>query len=286
MILGGEIMKMKSILLLSILMMAFAMTGCNHGQQTEAMETDYEFEVLELDNAMETEEVEVDCEPELYESESNGETKNNRETENRGNLEDINLTFVDEFYGNALIFLQENTINGAGRPPLVLIETERPIQNFQFLSISLDVLIPYRVLREVFEVGDVDSLFEVNVFTPETPILTTFGGVWTGPHTVSGIQFEDENGLVRQYLVYWAGCCYDYEKRFVKINTEHLLIESTGHGTSHMVMEPLFRIRTSWEDEGSQIGAFEEIRNAINATPYGYSVFDSNGYWLFTNHFP
>ena len=46
--------------------------------------------------------------------------------------------------------------------------------------------------------------------------------------------------------------------------------------------EQLYRIRLTWEDAASQIGAFADLSNAINATPEGYSVFDGQGNVVFT----
>lgn len=41
--------------------------------------------------------------------------------------------------------------------------------------------------------------------------------------------------------------------------------------------EHWYRIRKTWEDAGSQIGAYENLKNAKKACPAGYSVFDWNG---------
>jgi len=43
----------------------------------------------------------------------------------------------------------------------------------------------------------------------------------------------------------------------------------------------LFRIRCSWEDVSSQVGAYQNCQNAISACPKGYSVYDENGFLLF-----
>lgn len=42
-------------------------------------------------------------------------------------------------------------------------------------------------------------------------------------------------------------------------------------------VEKWYRIRKSWEDAGSQIGAYKTFTNAKNACPKGYTVFDWNG---------
>lgn len=44
-----------------------------------------------------------------------------------------------------------------------------------------------------------------------------------------------------------------------------------------------FRVRKSWKDEKSQLGAYEKKENAIAACPAGYSVYDSNGKNVYTN---
>lgn len=44
-----------------------------------------------------------------------------------------------------------------------------------------------------------------------------------------------------------------------------------------------FRVRKSWADESSQIGAFIELDNAKAACPYLYSVFDDEGVLIYKN---
>lgn len=44
-----------------------------------------------------------------------------------------------------------------------------------------------------------------------------------------------------------------------------------------------FRVRKSWPDETSQIGAFESLENAKAACPYQYCVFDSDGKQVYKN---
>ena len=45
----------------------------------------------------------------------------------------------------------------------------------------------------------------------------------------------------------------------------------------------LYRVRKSWSDAKSQIGAFSSLENAKKACKVGYSVFDANGNVVYTN---
>ena len=45
----------------------------------------------------------------------------------------------------------------------------------------------------------------------------------------------------------------------------------------------LYRVRKSWDDAKSQIGAYESLENAKNACKVGYTVYDSNGKAVYTN---
>lgn len=47
--------------------------------------------------------------------------------------------------------------------------------------------------------------------------------------------------------------------------------------------EQMYRVRTSWEDSASQIGAYQVLENAINACPEGYRVYDKDGYCVFSH---
>ncbi len=57
-------------------------------------------------------------------------------------------------------------------------------------------------------------------------------------------------------------------------------------GGSINVEEPIepkyYRVRISWADEKSQIGAYEKLENAKANCPVGYSVFDDNGKAVYT----
>lgn len=44
-----------------------------------------------------------------------------------------------------------------------------------------------------------------------------------------------------------------------------------------------YRVRKSWEDEESQLGAYTVYENAVSACPAGYSVYDGDGNEVYTN---
>lgn len=46
---------------------------------------------------------------------------------------------------------------------------------------------------------------------------------------------------------------------------------------------PLYRVRRAWTDAAGQLGAYQLLQTAIDATPPGYSVFDEEGNAVFTN---
>ena len=54
-----------------------------------------------------------------------------------------------------------------------------------------------------------------------------------------------------------------------------------GEVNKRLSLEQMYRVRTSWEDVGSQIGAYKVLENAISACPKGYGVYDKDGYCVF-----
>lgn len=48
--------------------------------------------------------------------------------------------------------------------------------------------------------------------------------------------------------------------------------------------EELYRVRKTWKDAKSQVGAYSSLDNAKNACPVGYKVFDSKGKVVYTNN--
>lgn len=53
-----------------------------------------------------------------------------------------------------------------------------------------------------------------------------------------------------------------------------------GGGTT---TQNLYRVRKSWDDAKTQIGAYSNLNNAKNACTNGYTVYDSNGNAVYTN---
>ena len=58
----------------------------------------------------------------------------------------------------------------------------------------------------------------------------------------------------------------------VTVNTKTVTSPATGGGTSQ-----IYRVRKSWKDAKSQIGAYKSLDNAKKACKSGYTVFDANG---------
>ena len=49
-------------------------------------------------------------------------------------------------------------------------------------------------------------------------------------------------------------------------------------------IKKLYRVRKSWKDAASQLGAFEELENAKNACKEGYTVYDWDGKAVYSKH--
>ena len=58
----------------------------------------------------------------------------------------------------------------------------------------------------------------------------------------------------------------------VTVNTKTITSPATGGGTAQV-----YRVRKSWADAKSQIGAFKSLANAKKVCKAGYKVFDANG---------
>ncbi len=60
-------------------------------------------------------------------------------------------------------------------------------------------------------------------------------------------------------------------------------VYSNSQNISPDINSKLYRVRKTWEDASSQIGAFSNIENARNACKEGYYVFDWNGEIVYSN---
>ena len=58
---------------------------------------------------------------------------------------------------------------------------------------------------------------------------------------------------------------------------------TTSSSASSTATGNLYRIRTSWSDSKSQVGAYASLENAKKACPSGYNVYDSNGNVVYSN---
>lgn len=54
-------------------------------------------------------------------------------------------------------------------------------------------------------------------------------------------------------------------------------MNSSTSASTNTYAKQLYRVRKSWTDAKSQIGAFSSLKNAKKACKPGYSVFDANG---------
>lgn len=78
---------------------------------------------------------------------------------------------------------------------------------------------------------------------------------------------------------------YLLKKHYYIVDKVNTLLNKQNNNTSHAQsnIKELFRIRKSWKDTSSQIGAYSNLNNAISACKIRYSVFDNNGKKIFTN---
>ncbi|MBQ8921611.1 MAG: hypothetical protein IJ060_05555 [Oscillospiraceae bacterium] len=67
-------------------------------------------------------------------------------------------------------------------------------------------------------------------------------------------------------------------------------VSDTAHAVNEMLTESesaadetgCFRIRRTWEDVSSQVGAYQYSESAISVCPAGYSVYDAAGALIYT----
>mgnify|MGYP005833816315 CR=1 FL=1 len=76
-------------------------------------------------------------------------------------------------------------------------------------------------------------------------------------------------------LPHWA--------EFKKKVESYLSAGSTSTTPNPTPANQLYRVRKSWSDAKSQIGAYSSLENAKKACKVGYSVFDANGNAVYTN---
>lgn len=100
---------------------------------------------------------------------------------------------------------------------------------------------------------------------------------WKADKSLIG-QVDKQNMTVHRWFASTA-CPGDYlygkHADIAKKVNEKLGVATTTATTS--VKKELYRIRKTWADAASQIGAYESLDNAKKVCKSGYSVFDSNG---------
>ena len=68
-----------------------------------------------------------------------------------------------------------------------------------------------------------------------------------------------------------------------KKNVQSYLNAGSASTTPIPATKQLYRVRKSWADAKSQLGAYSSLENAKKACKVGYSVFDANGNAVYTN---
>ena len=67
----------------------------------------------------------------------------------------------------------------------------------------------------------------------------------------------------------------NFKKKVISYRNKNTAIE--GNSKPSNSVKALYRVRTSWDNAKSQIGAFSSLENAKKACKTGYFVFDANG---------
>ena len=67
----------------------------------------------------------------------------------------------------------------------------------------------------------------------------------------------------------------NFKKKVISYRNKNTAIE--GNSKPSNSVKALYRVRTSWDNTKSQIGAFSSLENAKKACKTGYFVFDANG---------
>lgn len=88
---------------------------------------------------------------------------------------------------------------------------------------------------------------------------------------------------------HWTGKDCPHELRTGKPYSWNKFVERVTYYQGHKeeaakpATDQLYRVRKSWADAKSQIGAFKSLENAKKSCGKGYSVFDNGGECLYTN---
>lgn len=94
------------------------------------------------------------------------------------------------------------------------------------------------------------------------------------------------NNMIRHYDVTGKWCPAPFCENNTKYTWESFKadVKKVLNGKEIVVEDPqIYRIRLTWKNEKSQLGAYEVLQNAKNACPAGYKVFDKDGKVVFEN---
>lgn len=90
----------------------------------------------------------------------------------------------------------------------------------------------------------------------------------------------DKNGSLTYHYMFWSTAC---PGPWIKNHTSDIcnkvntILNGTTTNTQSNTTKEVYRVRKSWKDSTSQIGAYSNLENAKKACKEGYSVFDSKG---------
>ena len=113
---------------------------------------------------------------------------------------------------------------------------------------------------------------------------------WKGDKSLIG-QVDKQNMTVHRWFKPGKACPGDYlyeRHGYIAAEVNKLLgvyssSTSSNTQTSTPTIQNLYRVRKSWKDVASQIGAYSSLENAKKNCKSGYSVFDKDGNCVYSN---
>ena len=93
----------------------------------------------------------------------------------------------------------------------------------------------------------------------------------------------DKNGTLTCHYMFAATACPGPYLKSRMPEIANLVNRRLGGSTTTEEVKKYYRVRKSWEDAASQIGAYSILENAKNNCKEGYSVYDWNGKEVYSN---